>query len=438
MGLARPDLRARVYAASSIYGFARTADAIHRDGIFDPTMFLDNSSGFTGDGVYQYRPTLTGANRVKMGLAVEGGIWVHAQGPYTDALSALDYEAVGLMHPDDFNDCIRRAPRHVYLQYYWPLGWHTDNDFADSAVTTWTDWQVNTVCTKNTTGGVSTQAGQTGPRNLVLTNSGSNGYTSSSSLYVQPGDQLFHGAIGRVTSGYTGSYVLYDITNATALETVTFTASSFQRIAMTTTIPDGCYEVVARPGGVESGAVTEWDCLFGHLLGRESGEVLMPSWLTEDFQLLSFGPAEYGRQVDDKIWNATSRRIEAYYEHQDWEALTLNAAATPMTIQVNRRDGLEAFDYWILAQRPYSDFESLEDETGETTAPEDLIMAAVWFEYFSTLHEANKDASGNSEWLSGRDEKKQILDAQRIARKVIQPRRQQTVQHIGLRRGGRW
>ncbi len=444
MSFTPPQLRARIYSASSAYGFARTADKIVRDGIVDAGAFLDQSKvAFDGAGVFQFRPTLTGANRVKMGLTVEGSTWVHGAGPYTDALTALDYEAVGLIHPDDLNDCLRRAPRHIYLQYFWPVGPWLDNDFADSALTQWTAGQIGTVATKTTTGGVNTQAGQTGPRNLILTNSLAGGYTPSSVAYVEPGDQFFHGGIGRANAACTASYVLWDVDHAVALETVTFEARAFQRIGITTTIPEGCRRVQVRIGGVESNAVTEWDCLFGHI--EESGELTMPSWLVERFQLHGFGPAEYGRNTDDRLSNASSRRIDSWYEHDDYEMFPLGEAASQRVLQVNHRGGLPGTEMWVHAQRPYSDFETLEDEDDLIDAPEDLLMASIWYEYFSTLHEAYKDASGNSEWLKLRDEKKDVLDAQRIARTPIQPRRVQYIAKIGARgyytgaffRGGR-
>ncbi len=423
VALDRGDIRGKLYSSGKIpaFGFQRTADSIATDGIVDSAAFSDGAAG-EGDfaAAYQYRNLQTDANRIKRGSVVDSTKWTH-EGPVYTELTDLVYEAVGYLHPDVINDCIRLALRHCWLQYYWPLGWHVDNDFASSLTTSphdWTSGAVNmTTIAKSTTGGVFTQAGQTGPRNLVLTGNGTgNGYVISSRKPVEPDDQIWHGAICRVnTAGATGSYVLYDVTNGAALETITFTSRAFQRIGKQTTIPTGCFQVEVRIGNVTASAATEWDCLFGHLVNEERTLVL-PSWLTKRYQFLHFGPAEYGRNTDSYLWNATSRQIHAWYPRQDYQPIPLEADANLTSLQINNA-GLQGTDYWLLGKRPYSDFEALDNETDTITIDEDYLMEAVYLEIAQALYQEYGEDRWQRlyDWAAGR------VALQQVVRQPLQP-----------------
>lgn len=445
MAYDRGDIRAMHYNSQVIPrpGVARTAESIAVDGIVDGPFFDDPS---VADGQYAgaaiYRPGVADPNRIKRASVVSDDKLTFEGDPYTDARTDLAYEIVGHLDPDVINDCIRRCLRHIHFQYYWPLGWHLDNDFASSSTTSphdWTSGAVNmTTIEKITTGGVYTQAGQTGPRNLRLTGSAAgNGYVISSRLNVTEGDRLFHGAIARVNGAYTGSYVLYDVTNGAALETVTFTDRSFQRIAMSTAIPSGCQQVEVRIGNVTASGVTEWDCLFGHLEGVEFRNLILPSWLTRSYQFLQIGPANYGRQTGTDLWNATSRQIRAWYPNLEYAPMPLRGDASVTNLQINRAGGLPSTDLWILAKRPWSTVDDLSDESETTEAEEEQLMYAFYYELLSVLHEADKNLDGVSEWLRSRDSFAQRLAAEKIADIAPQPKREQPVLHIGMAGRGR-
>lgn len=445
MSLARPDIRGKVYAGGKIprMGFARSAQSVAVDGIVDPAAFHDGRGG-EGDlvDVTIYRPGQTDPNAIKNGSIIVGSKWTHEMDPYTDALTDLVYEAVGRLHPAVFNECIRLALRDVYLLYSWPVGWQEDNDFASSAVdgslNSW-DWdggKVNmTSVAKSTTGGTSLQAGQTGPRNLILTGSAAgNGYTPTSRLPVEPGMQLFHGGIGRSDGSGFASYVLWDVTNAVALETITFQSRAFQRIALETPIPANCRQVEQRIGNVTASAVTEWDCLFGHVMGEESRQLTLPYWLTKRFQFLDFGPGEYlGRENAKGLWNATGRAIKAWYPKLDYQPLSQEANASMNELQINHRAGLIATDYWLEAKRPYSDFEDLTNESETTTCDEDYIMPSVYNQLAQALME--EDPSDQRWQMLGAWAAEQLA-LEQVVRAHAAPEPQRSLRFIGMRQNG--
>ena len=437
----RGDVRGKMYSSDKIPGlcFARTADSIATDGIVDSAAFEDAGAG-EGDyaSAWQYRPGQADPNRVKRGSYIDGDKWVTEAPAYTDGRTDLSYEAVGRMHPDILNECIRLGARHAYLTYWWPLGWQLDNDFASSSTTTphdWTSGAVNmTTIEKITTGGVFTQAGQTGPRNLKLTgNSTGNGYVISSRLNVEPGDQLFHGGIARALGAYTASYVLYDVTNAAALETVTFASRAFQRIALTTTIPSGCRQVEVRIGNVTASGVTEWDCLFGHLIGYEMSTLLLPTWLSKRFQFLSFGPAIYpGRQTATSLWNATGRQLTMWQPGTHYQPLVGEADASISHLELRKAGGLTATDYWLQARRSHETIDSLDDETTTIVAEEDYLMPAVYLEAAQVLWMQ----TGEERWQRLREWAAGELALQHVVRVPAQPQPERGIVRIGMRRYG--
>lgn len=445
MTLTRRQGRQDLYNLGYSLGYARNAESIALDGIVDPAVFLDADES-EGDyvGRYIYRPDVIDPDRVKRASIVSGSELTHAMEDYTDDLSELYYEIMaGGLHPDEVNNAFSDAGQICYFNFYHPVGWQLDNDFSQVLTTgpdwDWTSGSVNTASVaKSTNGGVWTQAGQTGPRNLIHTGTAAgNGYVPTSRLNVEPKDELIHGAFGRVNGAYTGSYVLYDVTNAAALETITFTSRAFQRIMKQTTIPAGCYQVEQRIGNVTASGVTEWDCLFGHLLGRESGEIVLPSYLTNSYQLLGFGPAVYGRTTGStNLWNATSRRIEAWYPHQDYEALMQEQNSSTNTLQINRDTGLTATDFWIYTKRPYSSVETIDDENDVTVAPRNLYLWAYRFLVFQILHGKEADANDNSTWKALMNDAWRHVEAQWLASPPIQPKREHSVRTIGMRRWG--
>ncbi len=91
-------------------------------------------------------------------------------------------------------------------------------------------------------------------------------------------------------------------------------------------------------------------------------------------------------------------------EPRDYRTFPLTEEANPFILQVNRAAGLGQRDYWVHGLRPFSDITELLDEGATTSAPEELLMTAVYYRLFAHLHMDRKDSLGNSEWQQLRDE----------------------------------
>lgn len=431
MALTRAQTRDKVYKLGIGMGVAITADAVHEDGVSHTSLQNGPPANMDWKNVTMYRPAVAAPNRDKPFLCFEGQVAVHNGTPYTDALTELAVEFVGLISVDEFNDAIRRALHHIYFEQFVAVSPFLDGDFSSSSLTSpysWTGGQVNTVCTKITTGNVNTQMGQSGPRNLVTTNSSANGYVPTSNVYLNNGDSFVAGAIGRCNGDHTGSVVLYDVTNSVALWTVTFTARGFVRVLREYTVTDDC-EVELRIGGVGESAVIEWDCLLGHLAGREGNNLVVPTYLSEQWRSLGFGPATYGRNVDTYVHNATSRQYVAWDRDDDWEAMPLSEDANTSQIQVKRDSGLPTnSELWLHCLRPFSDIEDLDNETDTTNAPENLFMESVKYELGCVLVKRYP----NSGWEAFRDESKAKLDGQKAARSIVRTKREQSYMSVSV------
>jgi hypothetical protein len=439
MTLTRAQTRAFGYVAGIRLGAQRTATSIAADGLslYDPEEYTGAPAGdYTGGGIY--RPGVAAVDQFRRIATLSAGSAYHAGAAWAD-LTTLGYELLGLgLEPSEINDVIQQCLRILYVNYYHPIGWHEDNDFSGASTTSPYDWdtpKVNmTSVAKTSTGGVWTRAGQTGPKNLVLTgNATGNGYVPSSARWCNAGEDLFHGAIGRVnTAGATGSYVLYDTTNSQALETVTFTARDFIRIAKTTRIETAGL-VVARIGNVTASAATEWDCLFGHKLGMVDSTILLPSWLKDRWQFYGFGPALYeASQVSTDIWPASARRITSWDPGQDgYEPLPLEENASVSELQINKRGGLTANDFWVYGRRQRSDFETLDNETDTTNAGDDEMREAFFYLLFDLLWRKHQNRIGDN-WGQMADEWERKVMARRRAKPPIQPTTKKQDLYVGL------
>lgn len=430
MSNTRGQVRQLVYAGTKIpgAGHAATADSVVANGIVNAAAFNDSGAG-ASDYVngWIYRNLQADPNRVKRGSVIVGSEWTHEQIAYTDALTDLAYEAVGWLHPDTWNECIRLALRQIYFEDWFPVTPWTDGDFISSSVNSPYDWQAaasGTSVTKDST----QDRGNSGKNSLVLTGAG---YTRTSSLYVRPAQRLTHGADYRAEGLVTATYSLIDVTNNVTLFTDSTTARAWRHVLHTDTIPPNCYEVKAQLQ--TSSGVSVFDTTFGQI--ATDRELSIPAAIDEAWRLIGFGPAYYSAAISGttSAWDATSRLREAWLRPFDYDLDVLNEDANPQRLQINRDEGLsQERDFWIYGMRAWSDINPLTDETSTTDAPEDLLLSAVYYQLALALtHSYPMDPR----WPQLRDEVKVVLDAQRFARRPMTPRREQEVYIPGGRRG---
>lgn len=422
MGITRRQGRGKLYDEGFGLGYARNAEAVVAQGITDGGVFK-NAAAASGDYTsrYIYRAGFAddSVEQIRTSSVVDDDTLTHEQDPYL-SLSDVYYELVGLLHPHELNDVFRRAQHDIFFETRIPLTMWLDGDFAGSSVSTphdWTSGASNCTPTKVTTGGTYANLGQTGFRNLVTTNSMANGYVPSSTLAVTPSGKLVHGFSARLNTGTTGQYILYDKTNSAAIRTVTFASKSFLHTVYVDTMPATCRQVEVRLGGTGAADAVEWDHIHSHFTGAESRQLIVPTTLGERYRILSFGPGEYGDAVTTSQYNASSRTFNRWREDEDYYLTPQSEEANPFTLNVLRKSGLGRREYWYHGMRPYSDINELDDESDETTAPEELFMSAVHFELFSTLHTKNVLPDGTSEWMMLRDQWREDLD-RRIGRAV--------------------
>lgn len=431
MTLTRSEIRGKAYTSGKVpgLGWQGTASDVQAQYIVDTFHFQDGAAGAGDlDGASIYIPSLAGTERVKRATEVITNKLYHEGSAYTSTGSPVSYELVGLIDPDQLNDCIRRAQRRVYFETYVPVTPWLDGDFASGSMITphgWTAQSVNAVSANS-------DDNRTGIYSLEVTNSAAGGYTRTSELMVNPGDRLFHGAINRADGAYTAVYRLWDTTNNREIgEAIEHSSRAWQTIRRTDTIPEGCYSVRAQLEGAESNAVIIWDTLFGHeLSGRELG---CPSFLNEPWQLLDFMQADYARQVAPGRFNADSIIRHAWYNPDQFKLEPLALDSQPRRIQATNRYGLPEADLWLYAKRPHSDQVDMISEILATSAPEDLIMAAVYAELGLVLWLRYQEPR----WMALWKENEALLEAQKRAKPQIAPTREKTSYNpAGRARGG--
>lgn len=418
MALTRAQIRAKLYNRVDGLGFASTADNVTATTIVD-TFQLQDDEASAGDkiGTFIYRPGRTGDDRVKPASTLDPatGTLEHGSNNYSNTAD-LAWESVGLMTPDELNDCIRRAMRRVYALLWVAVSPWTDGDFAASDASAFTD--SGTTSSKDTT---TANYHLNGPRSLVQTGAGT---TRTSVFGVTPGDIFFHGGLNRVTaSTYTVSYKLYDETNGALILSdadVEHSSLAWQMVYRRDVIPAGCYAVRAQLQVAGSGTpVAVWDTLFGHLVGEEQRRFRAPSWLDESWKLLDFGPAEYGRLIEAGRYNAASQKRHAWHRPSEFDIDPLTEDAAPRWLQINREEGLPEQDLWIYGKRQLSDYAEMDDETDSTDGPEDLIIAACLAEIGETCWYRY----GETRWqIMWRENEARLLSQKAAQTKAVPPR----------------
>lgn len=425
MSLTRPLTRGQLFLRIQGLGGKRTAQSVESDGIVDATPFLRSQASY-GDyaGALIYRPNVAAIDQIREAGFVDGSKLLQTGLAYADTTDN-DYELYYLLHPYIVNECIRLAPHEVYGEVTVPLTLWPDGDLSEALVAHWDNGTI-VAPTKSSDSQYKFIGNH---RTLVVLTAGANLYAESDDVLVEPGERIFHGAVGaleRSSASGVVSYVLWDQTNSVALYTNTFTSYRDQIIRATTTIPEDCYKVSIRIGATTSGITTVWKAFPSHRLNSGTSEV--QSWLKEQMNLLGFGPASYHGSTGTDRFNATERVWEQWDSQNgsDYSLMPFVPASESYTLQINRPGGLSADDYWIHGYRRMSDIEEeLDDEAATTNIDPEMLLTAVECLVTSKL---------GDEYRQQYLESQAKLISQRIARPLIQPNREKGVTMIGMRR----
>ena len=430
MSLTRKQTRDKLYLAGIPgLGFAGTADSIAAGTLTDTFRFQDSEDGEgQWEGAFIYRPSFTTDDRVKRAgtVVVSTGVLSHTGSNYANT-STLPYEIIGLVTPDELNECVTRALRRVYFPTLAPVTPWVDGDFSSSATS---DFSGTPTLTK-----VTTAAGNfSGFRSASIEYAGAD-YEATTPLEVTPGERWFLGAISKVSGSYSATWKVYDADSGVQIgATLTHSERAWQFMGQTYTIPSGTHRIEARMGCSAAGTVV-WDTLPGHCL--DAKQFTAPSWLDAPFKLYSLREADYrGPQVATGIWPASSRRFTDWLRPADYDTSSLVPEASPNFVEVNREEDLPEHDLWYHGLRPFSDWDTFPaadaaDDSTTTSAPEDQFLAACKYELALIL---TKRYKGESEWVALLRENEAIIKVERDARQPATPRRQVTHVTPGGRR----
>lgn len=420
MSLDRPQTRSLMFLRIEGLGGKRSATSIDSDGIIDPTSFQrDEASDGDFAGALIYRPNVAEQQRIREAGLTDGPKLFQTGALWAD-VADLDYELYYLIHPYVVNDCIRRALHELYAEVSVPLTIWPDGDLSSPGILSWNNGTIIAPTKSSAYKSISNQ------RSLVVASSAGNLYAESETVYVEPGDHLFHGAIGAVEGSSSGEayYALINKTTGDAIYENRFESHRDQIIRHQDVIPAGCTKIAIRVGATENGVTTVWKGFPSHMIGAGTSQT--QSWLREAKNFLGLAEGSYGRVTGTDRANFTDRTLTTW-PNVDYRLMPFVSASDFYKLQINRSGGLGAVDYWIHGYRKMNEIEEeLDDELAETnfdnedmflTAVETLICEALGPEY------ADQAARGRA-----------MLDVQRIARAVVQPTPELGMQRVGLRR----
>ena len=137
--ITRQAIRRELYNQIPGLGFSAIADSLTGATLTDTYTFRDASVGPNHyRGYYLYRPDLTSDDTIRKVLTFvpSTGVVIVTGGNYSNT-TELDYEMVGLIHPDELNSCITRAQRRIYFETMVPLTPLSDGDMDANNTTSW-------------------------------------------------------------------------------------------------------------------------------------------------------------------------------------------------------------------------------------------------------------------------------------------------------------
>ena len=384
----RQVIRRHLYDQVPILGFNGTADSLSVTTVVDTfTMRDSNLPANHFKGTFVYRPGRTDDDRIKKAGALVNttGTLSHTGTDYANTADN-DYEIVGLLHPDDINNCIIRALRKVYYETQVPLTLVTDGDMSSSATSDWTG--TNATLAKTVT------AAQvfSGIRAMSVTATSALGQAQSSSILVTAGESVYASGIVRSSTG-TARFAIYDVTNSSILCYIDSTQTNFQRLWLQCTVPSTCEQIALQLIEVANNDVGYWDSAFLYRLNDM--RILAPSWVDEPWKLLKLREARYMKTINNSPTTGTgtavgggqqeaaSRVLADWYTPRHFSLDPFHPEANPFAIQLQRT--LPQNELWIEGKRPYFDIESLATESAATTAPLDLLLSYAKLELAKLL-----------------------------------------------------
>lgn len=275
------------------------------------------------------------------------------------AIAAGDSYELHAFHPDRLHRWINEALGRLSYPTRAPLTVIADGDLEATTVASWT-------ASGATLSKVTTAAGVLfGTRALRVANTAANGYAESTSVPVEPGTSWSIAAGVRAVSG-TARLVVYDQTNAAAIQTIMSTAAPYRVLYGRFSVPAGCRALTVRLGGSEASADTYWDHV--QLLDDLTHLAAAPAWVTREGQIeaveyLSLGAAQGADLFRPDL--ADWRGVQA------WSTWT-DPTGAGQTI---------GFRGWfpgrLLAVRGRRPYAALSSDSDETAADSEWVIAAA-------------------------------------------------------------
>lgn len=414
----RASIRAELYGQVPGLGFTAVADSLSATTLTDTGNFQDSTLNANQyRGAYIYRPSLTGDDMVKRATSLNRttGVLTHGGSNWSNT-STQPYELVGAMHPDELNACIQRALRRMYYEQLKPLCGELENYDGDMQATGVTNWtSVGTPATKEKTATVTTTA--FGTNSLHVLNDATNEGVQSATMrsYPTQNEEVFVSTAVRANVG-TATLQLWDVTNSVVISSVTSAEEGFVRLWLVDQVPAGCEEFAIRLIGAENNADLYWNhCI---VYRRNHTIITAPSALDEPFKMLKLREAVYSAPISSQAKGGYDDAYSRYFK--DWLTPSmysldpLHTDTNAYRIQLMRM--IPQAEMWIDMKRPWSDYNSLDEDTDSTYAPLNQLYAYAKQEIGQTMR---KRSPGNKAWEVLLAEADRQVDAETVSRPEI-------------------
>lgn len=410
----RQVIRRELYNRIPGLGFSGTAASRTATTLTHTQAFQDSTIGNNHyRGYYLYMPDDAAADAVrKIASHVASTGVVTTAGPNWATFTDLDYEVVGLLHPDEINNCITRSLNRIYFETQVVLpGRITDGDMDANNTTSWSDVSTPTKSKVTTAGKV-----LSGLRALRVLNSGTGegvqsvtvrGFPAKSWVYVHAG---VHADVG------TAELHLYNVTGSASISSVTSAEEGWVHLWLKVQVPTGVEEIAVRLIGTETSADIYWDHVALYL--AEDMVLPAPSWLDDQWKFLKLREMRYRQSLSSQ----TNGGYDAAYsrEPHDWytpSAFTLepfHLETNPYQVQLHR--GIPQYELWVEGKRPWSDTETLSTDASTTLAPLELLYAYSTEELAKVLA---KRYPSDERWKMLLDEASTAVEAETQARPEV-------------------